>query len=468
VSWQAVAKPVPTAAYSEAIDESLTYYGISGVELGGNYRLVKCNLATTPPTCSSLNTGVPVPSTDGHFNIRELLLEGDYLFGCYARWSALNCYRFHKDTGAGERIGTVAPGGDTSINYHTGVKIKEDTYYYMARVGTGTEWKLWRFKGSPSQITDSAQWEFIDYVFRDPTTPGSCPEGSVNFSYCTNMFWVHERYLIFACYQRCPSGNVGNFAVYVFDVVKEKLLNSNFEEVSFSRPTTDPAVKITVTNPLDTTGRTGLTPCFSVDIANRKLYIGQEWVRSDGTKVGVGITKVNMVTRQATYVNILGNWEWIGVYPVALTPDNKVIFTIRDTDNVPRVKLFDPATDSITNVLDLTGGDSIVPFGTPALNTEDAQIPVRTILHTRTHLILPPNWQDGLKIPKRIVVSSPGAGQLRVQTQFQLAPAQIRIRLWKIPDLTIVNEQTLAGATSIDRLYSGLTAGRYRAEVTAL
>jgi hypothetical protein len=468
MSWQAVAKPVMTEVYSEVIDENLIYYGLSSVSLGGNFRLVKCNLAVSPPTCSSLDTGVAVPSTDGHFNIRELLLEGNFLYGCYARWSSLNCFRFDKNTGAGVSIGSVAPTGDTSINYHTGVKIKEDTYYYMARTGTGTEWKLWRFKGSPSQITDPALWEFIDYIFRDPTSPGTCPEGSTNFSYCTNMFWVYERYLIFACYQRCPSGNVGNFAVYIFDVIKERLMNSNFEEVSFSRPTTDPAVKITVTNPLDTTGRTGLTPCFSVDTANRKFYIGQEWMRSDGTKVGVGITKVDMVTRQATYVNIPGNWEWIGVYPIGLTPDNKVVFTIRDTDNVPRVKLLDPATDSITNVLDLTGGDSIVPFGPPALNTEDTQVPIRTILHTTTRLILPPNWQDGLKVPKRIVVSSPAPNQLRVQAQFQLAPSNIRVRLWKIPDLTIAREETLPGATSIDRLYTGLAGGRYRAEVTAL
>jgi len=249
--------------------------------------------------------------------------------------------------------------------------------------------------------------------------------------------------------------------------VKEKLMNSNFEEVPFGSTTTDPRVKITVTNPPDTSGRTGTAPCLAVDMANRKLYIGQGWVRSDGVGVGAGITKVDMVTRQATYVDIPNNCEWACIYPIGITADNKVIFTARDTDNIPRVKLLDPLTDNVANVLDLTGGSSIVPFGPPALNTEDAQTPIRTVLHTVSHLILPPNWKDGLKVPKRIVVSSPGAGQLRVQAQFQLAPAQVRVRLWKIPDLTIVKEETLPGATSIDRTYS-VTAGRYRAEVTAL
>ena len=465
MSWQAIAKPVMGGTYSDAIDEDLVYYGLSGVELGGNWRLIKCNLAVSPPTCQALDTGVAVPSTDSHYNIRELLLEGDYLYGCYARWSALNCYRFHKDTGAGMRIGSVAPGGDTSINYHTGVKIKEDTYYYMARVGTGTEWKLWRFKGSPSQVTDGAQWELIDYIFRDPTSPSTCPEGSINYSYCVNVSWVHERYWIFVCYQRCPPGNVGNFAVYIFDVLRERLLNSNFEEIPFSRPTTDPSVKITVTNPPDAV-MTALTG-FVAGMINKKLYIGQGWAKSDGTSAGVGITKVDLTSRQATYVYIPGNYEWIGVYPIGLTPDGKVIFTIRDTDNVPRVKLFDPATDSVSNILDLTGGSSMVPFGPPALNTEDAQMPVRTVLHTISHIILPPNWQDGLRVPKRIEVSSPRAGQLRVRAEFQLAPSNIRIRIWEVPSYVIEKEETLPGSTSIDRTYN-VIPGTYRVEVTAL
>jgi hypothetical protein len=465
VSWQAIALRVRTDNISYALDESLTFYGLSEVGLGGNWRLVKCNLAVSPPTCTSLDTGVGVPSTDGHYNLRELLLEGDYIYACWARWSALNCYRFHKDTGVGASIGSVAPGGDTSINYHVGVKTKEDTYYYMARVGTGTEWKLWRFKGSPSQITDSRQWEFIDYIFRDPTSPIVCPEGSINYSYCTTMFWVHERYLLFHCYQRCPTGNIGNFAIYIFDTVKEKLYNSNFEEIPFGIPTTDPRVKITVTNPPANAVIAHVLWKCVVDMANRRYYARVSWNRSDRSLIGSGILKVDMVTRRATYVQIPGDYAIVQ----ALTSDGKVIFTNLDPDNVVRVKLFDPTTDTVTDIMDtpLSPDEDKGSFHTVRLNTEDVQIPVQTMLPTRTHLILAPNWQDGLKIPKRIVVSSPRAGQLRVQTQFQLAPANIRVRLWKIPDLTIIREETLAGATSIDRTYS-VTAGRYRAEVTAL
>jgi len=129
------------------------------------------------------------------------------------------------------------------------------------------------------------------------------------------------------------------------------------------------------------------------------------------------------------------------------------------------LRLYDPATESITDIMAVSGLQPEVRY--VCLHTEDVFKHVETIIATDTHLILPPNWIDGLKIPKRITVSSPQAGQLRVQAQFQLAPAQVRVRLWKIPDLTIAGEETLAGNTSIDRTYS-VTAGRYRAEVTAL
>ena len=459
MSWQAIAKPVETDVFSEAIDENLTLYSLSNVVLGGNWRLVKCNLAVSPPTCQALNTGIPVPSTDGHFNLRELLLEGEYLYGCYARWSELNCYRFNKNTGAGMSIGSVAPGGDRSLNYHKGVKIKEDTYYYKARVGTGTEWKLWRFKGSPSQITDSALWEEIGYIIRDPTSPSTCPEGSINYSYCWSS-WVYERYWTIRCYQRCPSGNVGNFALFFFDTVKERLYNSNFEEVPLQLTTTDPRVKITVTNPPITSPAKSEFGGHVIDILNRRAYVVQRWYSSAGFEEE-GITKVDLTTRQAEYVRIPGSWLQI----LGLTVDGKVVFVHIDTDNVTRVKVLDPATNGISNILEIGGKTYAVPL--PCLNTEDIQIPVTTIFSIATHIILPPNWQDGLKIPKRIEVSSPRAEQLRVRAEFQLAPSNIRIRIWEVPSYVIEKEETLPGSTSIDRTYN-VIPGTYRVEVTAL
>ncbi len=91
-------------------------------------------------------------------------------------------------------------------------------------------------------------------------------------------------------------------------------------------------------------------------------------------------------------------------------------------------------------------------------------IPLKTILYGVTFLIMPPNWQDGFKIPKRISVDAPTTNQLRVQAQFHLAPSSIKVRVWRVPDFTIQSEEDLVGTTSIDRLYS-LPAGKYRVEV---
>jgi hypothetical protein len=404
---------------------------------------------------------VPVPSTDGHYNLRDLLPEGDYLYGCWARWSGLNCYRFSKTTGAGASIGSVAPAGFSDINYHTGVKIREDAHIYMARVGTGTEWYLFKFKGTPSQITDSAQWEGIGYMFRDPTTPSSCADGAINYSYCWYFWKVNERYIMTVCNQRCPTGNIGNFAIYIFDVLTEKLYNSNFEPVSFGLPTTDPSVKITVTNPPSGYARAegGMAV---VDWANKVCYVGRHWF-TEGVGWEAGIVKVDMRTRQGTFVKV-PTASGSPVFPLALTVDGKLVLLYKDTDGVVKVNLFNPDTGTVEGTL--LSGLGIAEYRTVALATEDVMINTETIVVTGAEIILAPNWQDGLKRPKRITVT-PGAGTLRVQAQFQATPGSIRVRVWKIPDYTVAVEETLAGATSLDKTYS-LVAGRYRVEVTAI
>jgi len=460
VSWQAVAFPVRISNHTLALTEDLKLYATSAVELGGNFRLVICDLSVSPPSCTARDTGVAVPDTDGHFNLRDILVEGDYIYACYARWSGLNCYKFDKVTGAGARYGSVNPAGHSDLNYHHMVKIKEDMFYMKARVGNGLQWALFRFKGTPSQITDPAQWERIGYIIDDtPISAGSCGDGAIPFSYCSYWFHVNERYLVFHCFTRCPAdtAETGNFSVFIFDTVRERLLAPDFSDVGFGGHSLNPATKITVTagKPTGTVYR-GETQFQVIDMTRKKIYGHMGWSLPGGFTMG--LIDVDLNTRTAKYIDRTTDY-W--PYPNALTQDGKLIITEPDV-----VRLYDPATESITDILTVSG---LQPWYAQAcLNTEDVFRHVETIIITSTHLILPPNWMDGLKIPKRITVSSPGAGQLRVQAQFQLAPANIRVKLWKIPDLTVAREETLPGATSIDRLYTGLTAGRYRAEVTAL
>jgi hypothetical protein len=344
------------------------------------------------------------------------------------------------------------------------VKIKEDVWYMIARTGTGRQWTMFRFKGSPSQITDSAQWERIGNIFDDGpiATPGTCAEGSISFSYCTFAFFVNERYVMFSCYNRCPadSAEIGNYSIYFFDTVRERLLAPDLTtEVPFGSHTLDTRTKITVTGK-PTAQRTEIRTTV-YDLARRKAYGRAFFAVSGGYEVG--ILNIDLSTRTATYIRRYSGTTPPLSNPVALTPDGKVVVIENDY-----VRLYDPATNSISDILNVSGLRPPWDWAQVCLQTEDTYKPIDTIITAMTHLILPPNWQDGLKVPKRITVSSLQAGQLRVQAQFQLAPSNIRVRLWRIPDLTVAREETLPGSTSIDRTYTGLTAGRYRAEVTAL
>jgi hypothetical protein len=393
------------------------------------------------------------------------MIEGDYIYGCYARWSGLNCYRFSKTTGAGSSYGSVNPAGHSDLNYHIMVKIKEDVWYMQARVGTGRQWAMFRFKGSPSQVTDPAQWEKIGNIFDDGpiATPGTCAEGSISFSYCTFGFFVNERYVMFSCYNRCPqnSAEIGNYSIYFYDTVKERLLAPDLTtEVPLGSHTLDTRTKITVTDkpttPLKAEIRTTV-----YDLTRRKAYGRAYFAVPGGAEVG--ILDIDLSTRTARYIGRYSGTAPPLSNPVALTTDGKVVVIENNY-----IRLYDPATGTISDILNVEGLEPPWDWAQVCLQTEDIYKPIDTIITALTHLTLPPNWQDGLKIPKRITVSSPQAGQLRVQTQFQLAPAQVRVRLWRIPDLTVAREETLPGSTSIDRLYTGLTAGRYRVEVTAL
>jgi hypothetical protein len=253
---------------------------------------------------------------------------------------------------------------------------------------------------------------------------------------------------------------VGNFAFYFFDTVKEKLYNANFEEIPFMSYTTDPRVKITVVNPLDTSGKIELA-WMIVDMRRKKAYVPQFWWRADGRLAGNGITVVDLTTRRATYVNIPGDY----VRVKGLLPDGRVLFGHMDVDGVARVKLFDPVTYSILTVMDLP--DEHVGVSPHVFFiTEDAMIPLDTVVSFRTYLILPPNWLDDLYVPKRVSVSSPGWSLLRVQAEFHRVPARVRVRVWRLPDFVVFREEFLPGALSIDRLIE-VPGGRYRVEVTA-
>jgi len=473
MSWRSVTLPVNIDVINALIDEEGYLYAFSDVGLGGNWRLVKCNLNTDPPSCQALDTGVAVPSTDGHFNLRFVLNGRDgYLYSCYMRWSGLYCYRFRKDTGAGQSIGSVNPAGHADLNYCQMEKIHEDYYLMVCRCGDGTQQCLFKFKGSPSQLTDSTLWEKpVPYLFNDAPVPkpSLCPEDSIPYSYAGMNHWK-GRYVAITASNRCPNEALNTnkfiYGVILFDVLTEKFYNVNMEEVTPPVSTIDPSVRLEAQVP-PTAGVT--CERFDASLA---------FISPDGTKVAsgsdckVGATNyggviiVDRATRRGTwYKNRYDGWNYV----VGWTSDGRVV-VVAGFKSPGYTQLFDPAAGTFTDVLNIGNFHH-----KPQLETEDIYIYTNYLFITKGALILPPWFRpwgtalEGLRKPKRVTVSSPQAGQLRVQGEFWRAPSQIKVEIYKTdtPTPQLETQETLAGATNIDRTYN-VSAGKKRVVVTAL
>jgi hypothetical protein len=349
------------------------------------------------------------------------------------------------------------------------VKIKEDVFYVKAMKYLNVL-SLFKFKGSPSQITDRTLWEEIGEVVNDAPIRRDCPgTGWATFSptECTLAWPVNERYIVIACGTKCinPEEHRDSFGIFVFDTFKEKLLGPDLSEIPFGGTTLDDAVRIKITE-----GRPaeplGPHPSITVvDLASKKAYgdvafnvqgYDPLWGYPNRVDVKHGILEVDLEARTAKFVERPNPVRVHGV-----TVDGKIIAT-----EPGAVRLYDPQAGALTDALTASGLEPAP--GQVCLNTEDVYRKIDTIIPSSTHIILPPNWQDGLRIPKRIEVASPAGGQLSVRAEFQLAPPRVRVRIWRVYEQAIEREEVIPGAGIIDRVYSGLPPGRYRVEVTAL
>jgi hypothetical protein len=473
VTWLVRQLPVRAGNLSMALTEDLKLYALSNVSLGGNWRLIECDLTVSPPACTAKDTGVPVPSTDGNFNIRDVLIEDGFAYGCCtacgAMWWAqrhLTCYKFNLQTGEGAHYGDVnIDSYYVAIMLPQMVKIKEDVFLMKAKTDV-VSLTLYRFKGSPSQITDRAHWEKIGTIINDQPIIMNCPDFRAANTECTLAWPVNERYLAIACGNRCinPEEHRDSFGLIIFDAFKEKPLGLDLSEIPFNRTSIDEAIRIKITE-----GRPaeplGPHPSVTViDLANKKAYgnvdfnvVGYDvWGYPRLVNVRHGILDVDLESRTAKFVE---RPNLVRVHGV--TEDGRIIAT-----EPGAVRLYDPQTGDLTNALTVPG---LAPApGQVCLNTEDVYRRVDTIIPSETHIVLPPNWQDGLRIPKRIEVTSPGEGQLRVKAEFPLVPLRVRIRLWRAYEQTVYWESTIPGAGIIDRVFTGLPPGKYRVEVTAL
>jgi hypothetical protein len=459
-----------------ALTEDLKLYALSDVGLGGNWRLIECDLTIAPPECTDKDTGVSVPYTDGDFNVRDVLIEDGYVYGCYAaytgRWwwvyGQLTCYRFDVQTGSGSHYGNANPAStDNPFILPQMVKIKEDVFYLKANTGLNTL-SIYKFRGSPSQITDRSLWEEVGVLVNDGPIRRDCPGlWWYPTTECTLAWPVNERYLIVSCGTRCinPEEHRDSFGIFLFDAFKEKLLDPDLSEIPFGSTSLDDAVRIKITE-----GRPAepLGPFPSITVVNleaKKAYGDVEfnvqgydplWGFPDRVDVKPGIVEVDLEARTAKFIERPNPVRVHGV-----TVDRKIVAT-----EPGAVRLYDPQSGALTTALTVPGLEPAP--GQVCLNTEDVYRKIDTVIPSSTHIILPPNWQDGLRVPKRIEVTSPAGGQLSVRAEFQLAPPRARIRLWRVYEQAIEREEVIPGAGIINRVYSGLPPGRYRVEVTAL
>ncbi|MEM4619793.1 MAG: hypothetical protein QW607_06215 [Desulfurococcaceae archaeon] len=444
-----------------------TYYSLSNVTIGGNWRLIKCSL--NPFNCQVLDSGVPVPSTDVHYNPWSMLTDDNYVYALISRWTGLTVYRFSKATGAGTNLGTVAPAGHTDLNYFQMIKVREDRYYGIARTGGGRTTTLFEFTGQPAELLDATKWRRIGHVHNDEGVgPSMCQEGGINFTYAELHQFQH--YVAIHSFTRCPpSPHLLRRNILVFyDPVKEKLYNAKFEEVQFNQSTLNDSIALDVTNPVTNAYRRDSCVAgrqFFVTPGGR-IFICYNYIDTNGRLVSSGIAKGLINYQQLTYVplNLIA-------YPVASDIVGNVI-----------LHAFDPATQQKKYVYYDAGADAvadIVITNDPGGFTERHKIFCRTRefhipcngyiwAHDWERIVLPPSYPNnpGLEVIDKVDLTSPTANTLRVQANFVRAVDFARVEIYNTQTGALVVGEDIAGPLiSIDKTYTNVQPGKYRAVV---
>ncbi|MEM4913920.1 MAG: hypothetical protein QW579_06935 [Desulfurococcaceae archaeon] len=455
-------------AHAHVIDTTdNALYELSNVTIGGNWRLIKCSL--NPFNCQILDSGVQVPSTDVHFNPWSMLSDDNYVYALISRWSGLMVYRFSKTTGAGTYMGTVNPAGHTDLNYFQMIKIREDRYYAIARTGGGRTTTLFAFDGQPAELLDARKWTKIGNVHNDEGVgPSTCMEGGINFTYAE--LHQFERYVAIHSFTRCPpSPHLLKRSVLVFyDPVKEKLYNAKFEEVQFNQSTLNDSISVDVTNPVTTAYRRDIGPAglqFMVTPGGR-IFITYMYIDSNNRPVSMGIAKGLIGYQQLTYVPLN-----MRVYPVAADIVGNVI--LYASENVPQKKYvyYDAGADAVADIIITGEPGGFTERHKVFCKTQEFHIPCNGFIwaHDYERFVLPPNYPNvpGLEIINTLDLTSPSANALRVRASFVRPVDFARVEVYNTQTSAKVVEEDINGPlSSIDKTYTNVQPGKYRAVIS--
>jgi len=477
MSWQIVALPYRTGnewqgAYCDPATNKC--YILRHVEAGGNYTLFILDLATLSITTHNL--GLPVETTDGHYNPAMCGLTSDRnkLICCRARWSGLRCLDIDLETKTARWLGEVAPAGDTSLNYPKWIRVRPDRWLMMARTGDGAQWSFFEFRGEPEQVLDSALWSRRAIL---PSNSGdgvsSCADGGIYFMYQAVLFQdPYEPHKIWMGYHnRCPPPpNRFTYGLLYYDIIRDRFYGwkGDLLDEAGTYRSYSPELKVDCPPPASVTAdRPDMGPATSagtrVKTANYDYVILPHDVRSTaGATVSAGLVKVDLINRTTTPIYLpkvatdIENsklWAWL---PTA----NGKVFGFQG-DNPGAIVLYDPSTDSVTEVGGGVRTQSV--FGTKLwIFGDKALIPA-------THIVMAPNvvvvwsrWNIDMKMLTKCIATGE-AGNVRVEADFWAAtPSTLEVTIYKLPNLTIeVTDTITSPARPFSRIYT-VSAGNKR------
>jgi hypothetical protein len=456
--------------------DTLKCYGFEHVASGGNYKLYELDLSTL--TLTRYDLGVPVESTDGHYNLSMCDFSSDrrYLICCRARWSSLRCAKVDLTTKTFTWMGEIAPGGRSDLNYPKWIKVRPDRYLMYARThadgAAGRAWTFFEFKDVPENILDSTKWsvrQVIPYDVGDGVT--ACVSPDLNHMYNTVMFMdPYEPHKIwFSTFSRCPpSPNQFKLALYYYDMVRDEIYGWKGDKIDRAETprSYDDRLAVDTTPPPEVTNayRHDLGPAMAVGVrVGNLILLPISWVDTSGASVGEGIIHVDLVNKTSTrsgLSKVATDIREAKLWPLIPTADGKVIAFQGHCYNVGTLVVYDPATRSLTELI--PGFRVRAVRGRAWLSSGHALIQIPTIISGGDTTVVWANWQTDTKILRKCVATG-GAGSIKVDVDFWYStPSRLDIEIYKLPDLTPELTDSITNPPKpLSKTYS-VTAGKKR------
>jgi hypothetical protein len=355
-------------------------------------------------------------------------------------------------------IGTIAPAGDTTLNYPKWIRVRPDKWLMMARTGDGAQWSFFEFRGEPEQILDSALWSRRANLPSNSGDGGTtCADGSLYFMYQAVLFQdPYEPHKIWMGYHnRCPPPpNRWTYGLLYYDIIRDRFYGWKGDLLDEGRVyrSYSPELRVDCPPPTDVAAnRPDMGPATAsgtrVKTADYDYVILPHEVRNAaGVVVSAGLVKVNIVNKTTTPIylsKVATDIEHGKLWPMLPTADGKVIGI--QGYNPGALVLYDPAADSVTEI----GGGARTLGDSKRLWVlgDKALIPATHIAMTTRELVVWSGWSTDMKMITKCLATG-GAGSVRVDADFwAVAPSRLEVIIYRLPDLTVEATDTVTSPT---------------------